>query len=1384
MQMLLMKESCWSTIVIEGDAALSEANKIIDTKAWNLISLCVDESQHVFVRTANGGRTAWRKLKEVHVPATLSARVRIQKNLLKLRLEEGMSMTEHLQRIFEKFNDLSEIGHNYDNNMAVSIVLSSLNEEYEPLITALEAWDETRLTLHAVRSKLIEEWNRKHEAGEAQASNSALKSMRKETRTCNHCGRVGHIEKFCRSKKREPDEQANLARVAFYTKVEQRIRHRKQSAPCRRCYNCNEKGHNADVCPGRNSMKSVIGNNFWTEENANKDIQSAKMERLNKMYSTLSVNNKKMLNWVIDSGASNHMCCDRSMFDNFQSGFFGQIIVADGKTVSAKGKGSIKIFVGKLNGFIELTLIDVLFTPEITANLISVRKITEKGFSVTFSGSACKLNGSFGTKTIGLFDKGVYTLITPKTRCAPAQLNTLCIHEWHRQLAHRHLGDVRLLAKTGIKFTSCNCTDVCEPCLIGKMSRKPFPAAEKKTKPLECVASDVCGQMQTRTAGGSEYFITFTDLFSDYTEVAFLKTKDQAAQKTIEFIERMKTRTGYKPEILRTDRGTEYLCNHLQDYLRNEGIKHECTVGYAPEQNGVAERKNRTLMEAARALLNGSNLPKNLWGEAVHHANYTFNRILKKGSLKTPYELIFKKPPTFDFHEFGTKVYVMIPYQKRRKLDDKAVEMKFLGCDDNSKGYRVLDQNGVIRISREVKFIDSHYHPDCVSVMFDDDSLESELSEASEESDYESIGESDSDHSNPVATATPSKSEPPKAPEPRPSEQQEIKTSSPSMSTENTATQDLQISPPTVVAPLAPHPAPRPQRESRKPKRFDDFVMLSSGEECHEPKHFHQAISSSNKDHWIKAMNEELKSIEDNKTWTLTDLPSNRKSIGSRWVFKEKKNESGEVVKYKARLVAQGFTQKYGEDYDETFAPVARSTTLRVLLSVAGKRNYVVKQYDVKTAFLNGDLEEEIYMRQPPGFKEKNDDRVYKLHKSLYGLKQAARIWNFTLDHELKNIGFMQSETDKCLYVLCERDSLCYLLVHVDDMLLASNDDTLLKKTAAKIGQKFEIKDLGNVKHYLGIDITKDNDGNYMMSQTTYIKKIVDTANLNDAKFSKFPLDTGYFKLNDIGELLPDNHMYIKLIGMLLYLSTHSRPDISASVAILSQKNSKPRTTDLNEVNRIIRYLKGTASHKLALSNALCEQELHAYSDANWAEDKETRKSNSGYFCSLNGGAVSWSCKKQELISLSTTEAEYVALSETCKEIIWLKRLVKFFDVDLRKNIVVFTDSQSCLKMIKNDKFSNRTKHIDTRYHFVKDLVSRNEVQLIYVETENNVADMFTKPLGPIKIQALRKRAGIVDVPVSALRGSVEYERDGKAELINDILSERTFLSFMNYSLL
>lgn len=396
----------------------------------------------------------------------------------------------------------------------------------------------------------------------------------------------------------------------------------------------------------------------------------------------------------------------------------------------------------------------------------------------------------------------------------------------------------------------------------------------------------------------------------------------------------------------------------------------------------------------------------------------------------------------------------------------------------------------------------------------------------------------------------------------------------------------------------------------------------------------------------------------------------------------------------------------------------------------------IVKHCDIKTAFLNGKIMEEIYMTQPDGFKE--GSQVCKLKKGLYGLKQAARSWNMTIHKIFIDCGYKQSKIDKCLYHKTKEEKICYILVYVDDLVIASKDNEMISEIFSTIKKKFEIVDLGEIKFFLGIKIERNQDGDFLMSQTSYIDNIIESAGLKDAKVSQFPLDPGYEKLQD-NKILSDVKIYQRMIGQLLYVAGNTRPDISTSVSILSQKLIQPSETDLNEVKRIIRYLNGTKNLKLKVSDCNQNSKLNGYSDASWGECRIDRKSNSGYIFQLNGGTVSWCCRKQKTVALSSTEAEYIAMAEACQEVIWLRRLCNEFGIQNNDATELRVDNQSCMKMVDNQKFSNRTKHIDIKYHFIQNIKEEGIVNLKYCESEKNVADVLTKPLNSIKLEKNEK---------------------------------------------
>lgn len=542
-----------------------------------------------------------------------------------------------------------------------------------------------------------------------------------------------------------------------------------------------------------------------------------------------------------------------------------------------------------------------------------------------------------------------------------------------------------------------------------------------------------------------------------------------------------------------------------------------------------------------------------------------------------------------------------------------------------------------------------------------------------------------------------------------------------------------------------------PQRANRgvPPQRLNDYVVGKAVLAMDEPTTYEEAVTCEEKEEWIRAMTEEFQTLIDNDTWELVDPPVDRNIIGSRWVFKRKLNVDGKIDRFKARLVAQGFAQRIGVDFDDSFAPVAMHSTLRVLLTIAGYRKMQVKHLDVKAAYLYGTLEEEVFMRQPPGYAVPHkEQQVCRLKKSIYGLKQAARTWHRTITDMLLKMGFEQCKSDSCLYrKKYAGGEWMYILLYVDDILVVCKQPKYIRKVELELQTKLKITKLGNVSCFLGIRVVRDQEGFYNLSQECFIKKMANSFGLASAKGSKFPMDTGYFKNRQDSKPLPNIAEYQRLIGSLLYIATHSRPDISACVGILSRKVSSPTLVDWTEARRVVRYLLQTINYGLRLGAPGAELKLVGYCDSDWAGDSSDRKSCSGYLYRIGGATVSWVSRKQSCVATSTMEAEYIALSGAAQEAVWLRSLLDELGETQVQATTVYEDNRSCLDFVALDHQKKRSKHIDIRYHYTRDVCAAGAIDLQFCSSEEMIADILTKPLGAERVRKFVAKMGLVSIP-------------------------------------
>ena len=522
-----------------------------------------------------------------------------------------------------------------------------------------------------------------------------------------------------------------------------------------------------------------------------------------------------------------------------------------------------------------------------------------------------------------------------------------------------------------------------------------------------------------------------------------------------------------------------------------------------------------------------------------------------------------------------------------------------------------------------------------------------------------------------------------------------------------------------------------------------DMACMSTLCDAEEPESFAEALES---EQWKEAMQQEIDSIHKNHTWDLVDLPEGKKPIGTKWVFKVKRKYDGQIDRYKARLVVKGYAQQKGIDYDETFAPTSRASTVRSLVAVAAYHGWKVHQMDIKTAFLNGDLQEEVYVDQPSGFIQQGQEKkVCRLRKALYGLKQAPRAWYEKIHAYLLGQGFQMSPTESTLYIKQKEGFLIMITLYVDDMLVTGNDADQIEAFKIALRETFEMFDLGLLHYYLGIQFVQAEEGIYMY-QTKYLHKILDRFGMQNCKPISTPVETGLkLSMYDAGESF-DVHTYAAVVGCLIYLAGNTRPDIQYGVSQTSKFMHSPGTKHWQVVKRILRYLAGTPDYALFFPRGdSCGKNvmpLLGYSDSDWTGDFDTRHSTSGNCFFLGNACISWLSKKQSTVATSTCEAEYRAAFTATVDCVWLRRLLADLHECQQTPTTIFTDSQSALAVARNPVFHARTKHIEVHYHYVREGLHAGEITLTYCPTQDNIADLFTKALPREKFEAFRQALG------------------------------------------
>ncbi|CAM8940925.1 unnamed protein product [Rhodiola kirilowii] len=841
---------------------------------------------------------------------------------------------------------------------------------------------------------------------------------------------------------------------AFMKRPESQIQKEKK------CFFCKKAGHFKKDCPKRKAWfdKKGMEHNFVCFESNLIEVP----------YNT----------WWLDSGATTHVSHIKQGFSSIQliRGPEQHLFMGNRKKARIEGIGTYRLI---LDTGCQIDLQRCLYVPECARNLVSISRLDNLGFHVKFGNGGFSLYRNdylygCGTLIDSLYKFNLDVKFSESLFYIESQgikrsaFNEHSAFLWHQRLGHISKERIMRLVKNEIlpqlDFSDLN---VCVDCIKGKQTKHIVKkSATRSTQLLELIHTDICGPFDIPSWNGEKYFITFIDDYSRYGYTYLLHEKSQSVNVLEVFVNEVERQLDRKVKVVRSDRGGEFYGKFNESgqcpgpfakFLENRGICAQYTMPGTPQQNGVAERRNRTLMDMVRSMLRNCSLPTSLWIYALKTATYLLNRVPSKAVPKTPYELwTGRKPSVKHLRVWGCPTEVKLYNPHEKKLNPRTVSGFFIGYPEKSKGYIFYCPNHSTRIveTGNARFIENGQ----ISGSFEQRKVD--------------INELQVEISSPII--------PPRVVVP-------IVVSQPTGTVEQhddrhaPPNESITNEPVTIQEDNStPHEPLRRSIRERRSAISNDYVVYTVENECdlsldEEPTSFRNAMESNDSDKWLIAMKEEIKSMHDNRVWDLVELPEGFKAVGSKWTYKTKRDSKGNIERYKARFVAKGFAQKDGVDYKETFAPVSKKDSLRIVLALVAHYDLELHQMDVKTAFLNGDLEEEVYMDQPEGFiTTGNEHKVCKLRKSIYGLKQASRQWYLKFNDTITSYGFVEIIVDRCIYIKVSGSKFVILVLYVDDILLAANDMCILYETKKYLSKNFEMKDMGDASYVIGIEIFRN----------------------------------------------------------------------------------------------------------------------------------------------------------------------------------------------------------------------------------------------------------------------------------------------------------------------
>lgn len=1185
--------------------------------------------------------------------------------------------------------------------------------------------------------------------------------------------------------------------------------------------------------------------------------------------------------FLLDSGASNHMTNLKEFIINPQACRVS-VTFADNSVGYTEGVGEMLIEC-EANGRMNLVHLREVYYGTWCKNLISVGFLAEKGgFVGTISKSIMTLsklnkpaiqgvsqgNGLYYIKGGKAMDPDMYPKYKERISALQKANNAVAASVEnsvaddvkaaklaHLRLQHPSYGVMLAMVKNGTLKVSVpgllsakRSIENCTSCAIGKAHAKPFPKspsghARSTTRPLELIHSD----LMTGLPGNMPNIMTIIDDFTGYVWSWNMRRKSDALQCFKTWFALMKTQyPAMTVKTLRTDNGGEFVNDEFKEFCAKHGIVHQLTVPYTPQQNGVAERMNRTIADKVVCSLHDAHLPRIWWFYAIGAAIYTINRSLNSRNLIPWESLNGKKASLEGLHPFGCRA--IAKQESATKFSPRAKECIMLGYETNTKGYRLYDiENKRFLTSRNVKFYDDIFpgigeksekeNEDITSlykilrITPESETKTSntprivEIPDAAEDAPTKAPAmPTNHQHSTEPAVDSPKISET--------SSNDETEESADSQTPSETLSNDeaeeyafedavdeidllrqpnLQQSTKINPAPTSPAKVRRSTRKqssrqlfceiasdrkdivpneqdsflaelfaeipqlsaaclelndlsenSSAPYEMDCFIAQAEGdfdwpktmapEEI--PTTYSRAISSIHARYWQRAMDEHIATLKARGTFKLVKCPEKTKPIDGKWVYTVKVDSKNEVVAFKARWVVRGFQQKEGIDYQETFSPVCKATTVRLVQSVCTRFNWTMRQGDAVAAFLLAEMDGTVHVTQPTGYHIGEKDQVCLLIKALWGLRQSPLLFWKLVSKIANQLGFRQTDGDECLFATTYLGDIVLLVVYVDDFIITGQRKAV-NHFFDKIAKEIEITDRGYVEcnkisRLLGVSVQRGNDGSLHLSQEDYIIKMLAKYDPNNSlKASNTPMSSWETKKWSMPGNSCNRNQYLEAIGEIIYLSMTTRPDISFTAGRLAQHSSNPTEWHWQSVLRLIRYLKGTPTRHLVYRCNEKAPAIEMFADADFAGDKSTGKSTSGCLIKIYGNTVLWQSTKQRCVVTSTLEAEYIAYSRAAKNVLWLAGLIQAClpnEKVFQSPIPTWSDNMACIASLANEiSRSTKLRHIDVSYRFVRDLIHKKYLEVSYIASALQPADIFTKSFESPALTRLVRLLGMAD---------------------------------------